>query len=35
MAPYVMIEQEKKAFLQIIKNLKTLSCYVVTLQSKM
>ncbi len=33
-APYVMIEQEKKAFLHIIKKLKTPSSYIRTLQSK-
>jgi hypothetical protein len=33
-ALYVMIKQEKKAFLQIIKNLKTPSCYAATLQNR-
>jgi hypothetical protein len=35
MAPHVTTKQEKKAFLQTIKNLKTPSCYAITLQSRL
>jgi hypothetical protein len=33
-APYVLLDEEKKVFLQIIKNLKTPSNYVSTLRKK-